>query len=290
MRGKVFIDGRIVDPESAQISVFDRGFLYGDSVYETMRVYRGVPFAFDEHVERLFSSGDRIGFALPWSIQQLRAACKETLADAELDDAYMRIIGTRGSGAIGLDPALATDPRLIIMVLELPMIPAAAYERGRSAWLVSVQRNIKQALDPQAKTGNYMNSILAAGEARARGADEAIMLDFQGRVAEGSSANVFALIEGVWRTPPADGRILSGITRATLLAVCAREGIAVSERVLMPEDLQRATEMFISSSVREIIPIVLLNGRPIGDGVPGAQTRRVHAAYKREVEARTESF
>lgn len=290
MSGKVYIDGRIVDPESAQVSVFDRGFLYGDSVYETLRVYRGVPFAFDEHVQRLFASGERIGFALPWSAAQLRAACQMTLAAAGLEDAYLRVVATRGSGAIGLDPGLAIDPRLIVMVLELPPMPAELYGNGRSAWLVSVQRNIKQALDPQAKTGNYMNSILAAGEAKARGADEAIMLDFEGHVAEGSSANVFALVDDVWCTPPADGRILSGITRATLLAVCTREGIATNERVLMPEDLERASEIFISSSVREIVPIVLLGGRPVGGGVPGAETRRIHAAYRREVEARTASF
>ncbi|MEE8409491.1 MAG: aminotransferase class IV [Myxococcota bacterium] len=285
MSAKVYIGGAIVDPSDATISVFDRGFLYGDSVYETMRVYENVPFAFAAHVERLYSSGQRIGFELPWPSQEVRGRVEQTLSAAALGDAYLRVIATRGRGVIGLDPTLAVDPQLIVMALELPELPAEMYERGRCAWLVSVPRNLKRALDPLAKTGNYMNSVLAAGEARAHGADEAIMLDHRGRIAEGSSANVFALIDWTWCTPPVDVGILPGITRRTILELCRREGIAVDERVLWPDDLRAAQEMFVSSSVREMIPIVRLNDEPIGTGEVGGATRRLHANYRAEVEA-----
>ena len=284
---KVYLNGAIVAPEDAKISVFDRGFLYGDSVFETLRVYGGVPFAFAAHLERLFASGERVGFALPWAADEIRQAAEKTLAAAGLRDAYLRIIATRGAGKLGLDPALAENPNLNILALELPPLPADMYEHGRSAQLVSVQKSAKSAVDPQAKTGNYLNSVLATREARAHGADEAIMLDRDGRVAEASAANVFALIDGVWCTPPLDVGILSGITRRTLLELCKRSGIAAEERVLWPKDLERATEIFLCASVREIVPIVQLNGKPVRDGFVGEATKKLRQTYAAEVRANT---
>ena len=287
MQSRVYVSGRIVAPEEATISVFDRGFLYGDSVYEVCRVYDGVPFAFERHLERLAASGDRIGFELPWSLADVREAVAATLRAAEAGDAYLRIIATRGGGPVSLEPQEAVDPELIVLVLDLPSLPAAWYEHGRSALLVSVRRNLKRAIDPQAKTGNYMNNVLAAGEARAHGADHAIMLDSEGRVAEASSANVFARIEGVWVTPPLEIGILSGITRRTVLELCARHGIAATERVLWPADLAGAAELFICSTVREIIPIVRLDGERIASGAVGAETRRLHRLYRALVREQT---
>jgi branched-chain amino acid aminotransferase len=286
MRGKVYIDGRIVDPAAATISVFDRGFLYGDSVFETLRVYGGKPFALEEHLERLFASGERVGFTLPWSSATLRAALAQTLAASGLVDAYVRIIATRGTGTLGLDPALAEHPTLIFLVVELPALPASLYEQGRTAWLVSASRH-GTSVDPQAKTGNYLNSVLATREATAHGAQEAIMLDGAGRVAEASSANLFALVDGVWCTPPLDVGILSGITRKTLLRLCEQAGVPAEERVLWPVDLQRATEIFLCASVREIVPIVRLNDAPVGDGAVGAGTRELRVLYRQEVTSRT---
>lgn len=287
MSAKVYIGGAIVDAADARISVFDRGFLYGDSVYETMRVYEDVPFAFTAHLDRLYGSGRLVGFELPWPTEEIRRHVAETLAAAALGNAYLRIVATRGSGVMGLDPGLAVEPQLIVMALDLPDLPAAWYERGRTAWLVSVPRNLKRALDPQAKTGNYMNSVLAAGEARAHGADEAFMLDYQGRIAEGSSANVFALIDGTWCTPPIDVGILPGITRRTILSLCREQGIDVEERILWPDDIKAAREIFVSSSVREIMPIVRLNDEPVGTGEVGGATRRLHRIYRVEVEVQT---
>jgi branched-chain amino acid aminotransferase len=289
MQPRVFVSGRIVAPEEATISVLDRGFLYGDSVYEVVRVYDGVPFAFELHLDRLLASGERIGFSLPWPRAEVRDAVATTLRAADAGDAYLRIIATRGGGPISLEPQEAQGPQLIVMALELPRPPAEVYEHGRSAYLVSVRRNIKRALDPLAKTGNYMNNVLAAGEARAHGADEAIMLDTDGRVAEGSSANVFARVDGVWTTPPLDVGILSGITRRTILELCEQNDIVADERVLWPADLAAAPEVFVCSTVREMIPIVQLNGEPVGDGLVGSETRRLHAIYRERVRAQTKS-
>jgi len=170
------------------------------------------------------------------------------------------------------------------MVLNLPALPQELYEQGRSAALVSVQRNLKQALDPQAKTGNYMNSVLALQEARAANADEAIMLDHQGRVAEASSANVFAYIDGLWATPPLEVGILPGITRGSILDLCASSGQGAQQRLLMPDDLRNATEIFLCSSIREIVPVVRLDGADIGDGRVGSATKALLQVYRSEVD------
>ena len=284
MQGKVYINGTITAPAEARISVFDRGFLYGDSVFETLRIYNRVPFALAEHLERLYNSGKRVGFALPWTSSELIQACEKTLCDSNLKDAYLRMIATRGTGPMGLDPALAQHPTLIVMVLPLPHLPAAMYEIGRSAWLVSVSRHDGSHPDPRAKTGNYLNSVLATQEARDHDAEEAIMLDAAGRVAEASAANIFVMLEGVWCTPPLSVGILSGITRKTVLRLCHAAKIDAQEKVLWPSDLERADEMFLCASVRQIVPLVKLNGRLIGIGKVGAATRRLMQLYTNETQ------
>ena len=283
MSARVYLNGVIVAPDEARISIFDRGFLYGDSVYETMRVYGGVPFALAAHLERLVSSGRRVAFQLPWDTAALATAVHETLAAAQLGDAYLRVIATRGSGPMGLDPALAVAPQLIVIVMPLPELPESWYTQGRSAALVSVMRNVKQALDPQAKTGNYMNSVMAVEEARRRGADEAIMLDMAGRVAEASSANVFVRLDDGWLTPPLEVGILGGITRHHLIEICREAALAVAERMLWPADLQRASEILLCSSVRELLPVVRLDGEAVGDGRVGPATQALRALYRARV-------
>lgn len=281
--GKVNIGGEIVDPADARISIFDRGFLYGDSVFETMRVYDSVPFAFTEHLERLYRSGERIGFELPWKMDFVRSQCLDTLKAAGLSDAYVRLIATRGAGTMGLDPSLASDPQLIVLALSLPPLPPELYQDGRSAALVGVRRNLKKAIDPQAKTGNYINSVMAQNEARQRGAGEAIMLDNEGRVAEGSSANVFALVDGRWCTPPLDVGILGGITRSTILRIMKSAKLEVDVRVLWPDELKSASEIFLCSSVREMIPIVELDEKNVGAGDVGEGYQEIRALYHAEV-------
>lgn len=284
--GKVSVNGTIVEPEMATVSIFDRGFLFGESVFETLRVDGGEPFAFEEHLERIVISGDKIGFTLPWSAEVIEGHCRAALRESGLEQGYMRIIGTRGMGPIGLDPGLAFDPQLFVIVLPLPEIPETVYQEGITAVLVSVLRNLKKAVDPAAKTGNYMNSVLAAQESRSRGADEAIMLNVEGHVAEGSSSNVFALIDGVWVTPPLEAGILSGITRKVLLELCQREEIPTEIRVLLPEALRAADEMFLCSSVKELVPVVSLDDQSVGQGVVGENYRRLRSLYREEVRRR----
>lgn len=283
LAGIVSIGGELMAPEEARISIFDRGFLYGDSVYETMRVYGGTPFALSEHLGRLERSGQLVAFELPWDETAMARSIDRALTAAGLEDAYLRVIATRGSGTLGLDPALAENPQLIIIVLPLPPLPPDLYTRGRRASLVDVRRNLKQALNPQAKTGNYMNSVLAVHAARQRSADEAIMLDVDGRVAEASSANVFALLGGVWTTPPLDVGILAGITRDTVLALCRRLGPPASERVIWPDDLRAAEAIFLCGTVRELVPIVSLDDEPVGTGTVGESFQRLLDRYRRYV-------
>ena len=284
--GRVSIDGTIVEPQDATISIFDRGFLFGDSVFETLRIHLGYPFAFKEHIERFFASGARIGFELPWEEELIRNRCLETLESSGLEEAYMRIIGTRGMGPLGLDPSLATNPHLIVIVLPLPDFPEELYTKGRTAALVSVRRNLKMAVDPQAKTGNYINSVMAVRDAQARGAHEAIMLNVDGNVAEGSSANVFALIDGVWCTPSLDVGILSGITRQTLLELCELHKITVEVKIITLDEFKQATEILLCSSVRELLPLIQLDQVPIGSGAVGPQFNRLRDLYRAEVHRR----
>ena len=284
--GRVSIDGTIVEPKDATISIFDRGFLFGDSVFETLRVHLGHPFAFKEHIERFFASGERIGFELPWKTELITDHCVRTLEASGLKEAYMRIIGTRGMGPLGLDPSLATNPHLLVIVLPLPDFPDDLYEKGRTAALVSVRRNLKMAVDPQAKTGNYINSVMAVRDAQARGADEAIMLNVDGNIAEGSSANVFALIDELWCTPSLDAGILSGITRRTILELCESNGIDVSVKIISPDEFKRASEILLCSSVRELVPLIELDEIPVGTGEVGPEFEKLRALYRAEVHRR----
>lgn len=285
--GKVYLgglhQGKIVAPEDAVISIFDRGFLYGDSIYETLRVDGGVPFRFAAHVARLQRSGALVGFELPWSEVALAKIVANVLAESKLDGAYLRMIATRGSGPLGLDPGLAQEPQLVVIAAPLPVFPATFYTQGRRAVTVSIRRNFKRAIDPRAKTGNYMNNVLAQQEALARGADEAIMLNRQGEVAEASAANLFAWIDGGWKTPPLEAGILEGITRTTLMELCARQGISCCETVLWPADLARAEEIFVCASVRQLVPVVALDETPVGEGKVGKHTMHLRQIYLDEV-------
>ena len=284
MKGIVYNAGAYFEPDNAKISIFDRGFLYGDSIYETLRVYKTRPFALGDHLDRFTISAEKVYFELPWSKSQLEKTVHDTITKSGLQDAYLRIIATRGGGVIGLDPSLATEPQLVVICLELPKLPEEHYTKGISAHIVDVTRNLIKSLDPQAKTGNYMNSILAVAEAKRKGAQEAIMLDYQGRVTEASASNLFAKISGVWCTPPLSVGILDGITRRAILAACKQANMPAEERMLSAQDLLNATEMFFCGSVKEVVPVILLNQKSIASGVVGDDTKRVMQLYKQFVQ------
>lgn len=290
----VNVDGALVEPARATVSVFDRGFLYGDSVYEVVRTYGGRTFELDAHLARLAHSAERIGLALPWDARRTSAELARTLEAARggdvrdpeaapwnVDEQYARILVTRGAGELGLDPALAVDPKSIVIVQPMRGPPARAYAEGVKATVVGVERNSPRAVDPSAKTGAHLNHVLAVREARASGAYEALLLDDHGFVTEGSSSNVFAVRAGRLRTPPLAAGILEGVTRGIVLALARASAVPADEVPMRPDDLAAADEIFITSTVREIVPVTRLGERIVGDGRPGEVTRRLHAEFRR---------
>ena len=273
----VSADGKIGSAEDAQISIFDRGFLYGDSVYEVIRTYHGVPFELDRHLKRLEESATRIAMKLPVSLEQLAEEVIATHKASGNEDSYLRVVVTRGSGPIGLDIALASNQRRFVVAKPLQEVRPnpKVYDEGVKIELVSVRRNLKNAIDPKAKTGNYLNSVMALAEARQAGAFEAVMLDHRGTVTEGASSNIFAVVGGVILTPPVDAGILLGITRTVVLEVARKAGMKVLELPLSEDVLLAADEAFITSSVREIVPVVRINENVLSDGRPGPVVQRV---------------
>jgi branched-chain amino acid aminotransferase len=276
----VSIDGLITSPEDAKVSVYDRGFLYGDGVFETLRTYRGAPFAVAEHLERLDASARSIGIKLPVSLPRLEREIREGLRAAANPESYVRAMITRGQGTLGLDPGSATAPLRVIFVEPLSPLPAAAYREGVAVVTVRTERAADAA--PGAKVMNYLASILALQGARAQGAHEALLLDSEGCVLEGTTSNFFLVLEGALRTPP-KGAILQGITRGQVIAVAEREGLRVDHGAIGKDELRAASEAFLTSSLRELVPVVRVDGEAIGSGVPGPVTRRVHQAFRESV-------
>ncbi|MGK3989588.1 aminotransferase class IV [Sorangium sp. So ce136] len=301
----VSIDGVILRPEEAKVSVYDRGFLYGDSVFETIRTYGGEPFALDEHLARLERSAERIAIALPIprdelgrEVRALVRAAAEAGASAEAGaaaplESYVRVMVTRGSGPLGLDPALAGAPLRVILVEPLKPLPGALYRDGISVVTTRTQRAGDAA--PGAKISNYLESLLALREARAAGAHEALILDPSGHVVEGTTSNVFLVErrppahEGaedpgyLLITPPKEAGILVGITRANVIDVAGELGMPVCCEPVTMSRLLAAEEVFITSSLREIVPVVRVDAHPIGAGAPGPRTRALHAAFREKV-------
>lgn len=278
------IDGRLLPPEEATISVLDRGFLYGDSIYEVIRTYGGRPFELDAHLDRLEGSAGLIALTLPWDKKRFSEEIQETIrASANIEagrETYVRLVVTRGSGEIGLDPALAVKPRTVIISRPLVMPSKECYESGVEVAVVSVQRVAPEAINPAAKTGNYLNNLLALKEARDRGAYEAVMLDGKGRLTEGSTSNVFIVKDGKLVTPPTDAGILEGVTRRVILLAAQDVDIAASQLHLEPDDLREADEAFITSSIREILPVTRVDGEPVGEGRVGSVTKKLQAAFR----------
>ncbi|HEY6099329.1 MAG TPA: aminotransferase class IV [Anaeromyxobacter sp.] len=294
MPAVVNLDGTIVPPQAAVVSVFDRGFLYGDSVYEVIRTYGGRPFEVGAHLARLRHSAERIGLEPKWDGRRTAAEIERTLdasrggdvpdpaaAPWNAGERYVRVVMSRGAGEIGLDPALAVNPVALVIAQPLSGPPARAYAEGVAAAIVGLRRASPQAIDPSAKTGSHLPNVLALKEARASGAYEAFLLDEHGFVTEGSSSNVFAVRGGKVLTPPLAAGILEGVTRGLVLRLARGLGISAEETPLRAQDLEGADEVFLTSTIREIVPVVRLGDRPVGAGRPGAATSRVHLAFRK---------
>jgi branched-chain amino acid aminotransferase len=281
---RVHVDGRICLPGDAKISVFDRGFLYGDSVYETVGTVGGRLFALPEHLDRLARSAERLALRLP-PREQIERAIEETVAAAGNAESRVRVMVTRGSveGPLDLDPAAAGEPGLVVIVQPLGGPTPRMYDEGVAVTIVSVTRNSPQAIDPAIKSGNYLNNVLALQEARRErpGVHEAILCAAGGSVAEGSSSNVFAVVAGELRTPALDVGILDGVTRGKVLALARQNGIPAREvSFLGPDELRAAEEVFLTSAARGVLPVREVDGVPIA-GTPGPVTRRIMMFYAR---------
>jgi branched-chain amino acid aminotransferase len=276
---RVYIGGKVCLPEEAKISVFDRGFLYGDSVYETIGTAYGKMFAAKDHLDRLERSATRIGLRVP-PRAEIEAAIRDTVAAAANVESRVRVILTRGSGKLDLDPASVDDTQLVVIVFPLGAPSAEMYAKGVAVAVVSITRNSPSALDPEVKSGNYLNNVLALGEARRRsGAYEAILCSADGTVAEGSTSNIFAVMGGQVRTPPREAGILDGITRAKVITLCRDHDVPFAQKPFTPDELRAADEAFITSATRGVLPVTRIDERPLGDGLPGPVTRQLMALY-----------
>jgi branched-chain amino acid aminotransferase len=282
----VSIDGVLLPPDQASVSVYDRGFLYGDAVFEVLRTYGGRPFALGEHLGRLRRSAERVFITLPVDDATLAREVDATIAAARGDapgESYVRIVVTRGSGPLSLDPDTATHPLRVVLLQPVVPPPHDAYVRGIAVVTVATRRAVDDTSASGAKVTNYLANLLAMREARARGAAEALIVDSRGHVVEGASSNVFLVTAGRVATPPESAGILAGITRAHVLAAARDLGIAVDERELAPGDVHHADEVFVTSSIRELLPVVRVDDRVIGTGVPGPVGRVLHRRFRESV-------
>ncbi len=284
---KVYINGKYYDKENARISVFDHGFLYGDGVFEGIRSYGRVVFKLKEHIERLYESARSICLEVPVSKDELIKAVCQTLKVNRLDDAYIRLIVSRGEGDLGLDPRKCNGNATIVIIADkIALYPERLYKEGLEIITVPTVRNLPEALNPQIKSLNYLNNILAKIEAVNCGYEEAIMLDSLGYVAECTGDNIFIVKNNELYTPPQCMGTLRGITRDTILGIATKKNIPVHEHVITRHEVYIADECFLTGTAAEVIPVVKVDGRKIGGGKPGKLTARLmlefHKVTKKE--------
>ncbi len=284
----VNIDGRILPEAEARIPVLDRGFLYGDSVYEVLRTFGRVPFALDEHLERLERSAELLNIVLPWDRSRIGAEIARLLRQGGPGDFYLRIIMTRGEGEIDLDPAVARDPHAVVIMKPFHPLPDETIRKGVSVLLVPSGRCPSGAVPDGSKTGNYLANIMALGQARRKGHYECVMVEGGGHVAEGSTTNIFLVRGGHIETPSLDAGILAGITRSIVIEECRRLGLVVRESRILPQELMAAEEAFLTSTIRDVLPVVRVDDTRLGDGRPGPVTGRIRETFLDHVRRRIE--
>jgi branched-chain amino acid aminotransferase len=274
------INGTVLPIEEARVSVLDNGFAFGDSVYEVLRTYGGLAFEPGRHFRRLRSSAARLGIPVPGSDGSLLAQVDALLARTTDPESYIRIVLSRGLGDCSYSFDRVQGPTLVMIQKPLPRHPAWQYESGIKVAAVDVRRNHPRALDPAIKSSNLLNNILAVREAQSRGAEEPVLLNHEGFLAEGASTNVFLARGGTVATPPLAAGILAGITREVVLELLPALGIPVREEPLRLDDLRAADEAFMTSTTREVVPVVRVDETPVGDGRPGPLTRRAMEAFR----------
>jgi branched-chain amino acid aminotransferase len=307
------VNGTITSGHEARISVFDHGFLFGEGVYETLRTYNGRPFLLDRHLRRLRTSAGMINLDVPLNNEEFTARLTETLAAARemippfppsspsspsassppsassSPEWYVRVLLTRGVGELSYDPAACPTPSLVIIVKPLEVPSPDAYDKGVSVVLVSVMRNHPDSVNPLIKSNNLLNNALAMQEAVRRGAFEGVMRNYRGEISECTTANIFVVKDGLVLTPPLDAGLLAGITREFLFELGPAQGVPVRDAVLRDDDLFGADEVFLTSTTRELVPIVRVDDRTIGHGKPGPVTRKLLRAFRDQAHALTKA-
>src|SRR3954471_22407350 len=288
MRGAVYVNGKITPADEAVVPVYDHGFVYGEGVYETLRTYNRVPFLYDRHMRRLRQSAERILLDVPFDDATMRSWIDQTVAAAgELDEAYIRILHTRGIGDLSYDLKSTPKPTTVIIVKPFEAYPPRVYNDGIRLALVEMMRNHPKSVNPIIKSNNLLNNALAMQAAYRSGAEEALMCNYRGELTECSQSNFFMVRGGSVLTPPSQAGILEGVTRAFIFELGRELGIDVREETLTPIDLETADEMFITSTTRDLSPVVNVDGRVVGGGTPGPVTRRLTELYQRRAEELT---
>lgn len=277
---KIYLNGKFVDAAQAKVSVFDHGLLYGDGVFEGIRSYDGRVFKLKEHIDRLYESAHTIMLKIPLTKAAAIDAVRRSLRENGLRDGYVRLVVTRGEGDLGLDPRKCRTATVFIIADKIQLYPKAIYDKGLALITVATQRNVPEALNPQIKSLNYLNNILAKIEAITAGYEEAIMLSPSGYVTECTGENIFLVKGKELLTPPPYIGVLRGITRKTVMDMGAKMGLDVQEPLLTRHDLFNADEVFLTGTAAEIIPVVKIDGRVIGSGTPGPTTGKLRKRFQ----------
>ncbi len=277
----IYLDGKLVPKEEARISVFDHGFLYGDGVFEGIRVYDGNVFRLEQHIDRLYESAKTIAMKIPLTPEEMTRATLETVGANQQRDAYIRLVVSRGAGDLGIDPVKCRKPTVVIIVATIALYPPELYEKGIGLITSSFRRIPMQCLDPRIKSLNYLNNILAKIEATRAGAPEAVMLNYSGRVAECTADNIFIVKSGGLKTPPLMEGALGGVTRGAVMDLAQEAGIPCVETRMGLHDLYNAAECFLTGTGAEIMPVNAIDGRKIGGGRAGAVTTRLLGAFRK---------
>ena len=280
----VYLDGKYVPEEQAVVSVFDHGLLYGDGIFEGIRAYHNRVFKMDEHIDRLFESAKTIMLDIGLTKAEVTDVVLETMRRNNLRQGYIRLVVTRGKGDLGLDPNRCPKACVICIGANIQLYPEELYQKGLKINTVATRRNISEGVNPRVKSLNYMNNILAKIEAVRMGCPEALMLNNEGYVAEATGDNVFLVKKGVLITPPIHAGILEGITRNTVIDLARERGIEVREMLFTRHDVYNADECFLTGSAAEVIPVVEVDGRQVGEGVPGSMTMELNSAFRAQTE------
>jgi branched-chain amino acid aminotransferase len=280
MPATIWIDGAYYDRDSAKVSVFDHGLLYGDGVFEGMRTYGGKVFRLREHIRRLYDSAKAIALTVPMSMEEMERVTNELVERSGIGEAYLRHVVTRGTGDLGLDLRNCKVATVIIICDQLRMFPPERFEAGLKLVTAGTPTPHRESLSPRVKSLNYLPHVMAKFEGTSVGADEVLMLDASGFVAEASGQNVFVVKDGVIRTPPPSAGILKGVTRDVVLELCAALGITVQQDIINRYDVYTADELFLSGTATELVPVREVDSRTIGAVCPGPVTRKLREAFQ----------